>query len=102
MSAATFDDLHLLTVLGGTRSYTEAARRLGVSKASVSTRIAALERTAGVPLVRRTTRSVTLTPAGQQFVEAASHAFEHIARTFDGVRDLADKPRGLVRVTAPV
>ena len=60
-----FADLHLLTVLGETRSYTQAARRLGISKASVSGRIAELERTAGVPLVRRTTRSVGLTQAGQ-------------------------------------
>lgn len=102
MSQPTFDDLHLLTVLASTRSYTEAADRLGISKASVSMRLAALERTAGVPLVRRTTRSVTLTPAGQQFVDASAHAFEHIARSFEGVRDLADEPRGLVRVTAPV
>jgi DNA-binding transcriptional LysR family regulator len=102
VKSPTFDDLHLLTVLASTRSYTEAARRLGVSKASVSVRLANLERTAGVPLVRRTTRSVTLTPAGQQFVDASTHAFEHIARSFDGVRDLADEPRGLVRVTAPV
>lgn len=97
-----FDDLHLLTVLAQTRSYTEAARRLGVSKASVSMRLAELERAAGVPLVRRTTRSVALTPAGQQFVDQAAHAFEHIARSFADVRDLADEPRGLVRVSAPV
>jgi hypothetical protein len=52
-----------------TRSYTQAARRLGISKASVSTRIAELERVAGVPLVRRTTRSVGLTQAGQQLTD---------------------------------
>ena len=45
-----FADLHLLTVLAETRSYTQAARRLGISKASVSGRIAELERSAGVPL----------------------------------------------------
>src|SRR5659263_170478 len=54
-------DLHLLTVLAATRSFTETARRLGVSKASASTRISELERSAGVLLVRRTTRSVGLT-----------------------------------------
>ena len=38
----SFADLHLLTVLAETRSYTQAARRLGISKASVSGRIAEL------------------------------------------------------------
>jgi DNA-binding transcriptional LysR family regulator len=97
-----FADLHLLTVLSQTRSYTQAARRLGISKASASMRIAELERAAGVPLVRRTTRSVGLTQAGQQLVEETQAAFERIAHSFAGVKDLAGAPRGLVRVTAPV
>ena len=36
--ATAFSDLHLLSVLAQTRSYTQAARRLGISKASASTR----------------------------------------------------------------
>lgn len=105
MSTATlpvFSDLHLLTVLAQTRSYTQAARRLGVSKASVSMRIAELERAAGVPLVRRTTRSVGLTEAGQQLVDETQGAFARIEQSFSGIQDLAGTPRGLVRVTAPV
>jgi DNA-binding transcriptional LysR family regulator len=97
-----FADLHLLTILAQTRSYTQAARRLGISKASASMRIAELERAAGVALVRRTTRSVGLTQAGQQLVDETQAAFERIAHSFAGVRDLAGAPRGLVRVTAPV
>ena len=97
-----FADLHLLTILGETRSYTQAARRLGISKASVSTRIADLERAAGVPLVRRTTRSVGLTQAGQQLAEETRGSFERIAQSFAGIRDLAGHPRGLLRVSAPV
>lgn len=97
-----FADLHLLTVLGETRSYTQAARRLGISKASVSSRIAELERAAGVPLVRRTTRSVGLTQAGQQLADETRASFDRIAQSFAGIRDLAGSPRGVVRMTAPV
>jgi len=97
-----FSDLHLLTVLAQTRSYTQAARRLGISKASVSMRIAELERATGVPLVRRTTRSVGLTEAGQQLVDDTQGAFTRIEQSFANVKDLAGMPRGLVRVTAPV
>jgi DNA-binding transcriptional LysR family regulator len=97
-----FADLHLLAVLGETRSYTQAARRLGISKASASTRIAELERAAGVPLVRRTTRSVGLTQAGLQLADETRASFERITQSFAGIRDLAGTPRGLLRVTAPV
>lgn len=95
-------DLHLLTVLAATRSFTETARRLGVSKASASMRISELERTAGVLLVRRTTRSVGLTEAGQQLVNDMLPAFGRISESYTAVKDLVGTPRGLVRVTAPV
>ena len=102
LAAPAFSDLHLLTVLAQTRSYTQAARRLAISKASVSMRIAELERAAGVPLVRRTTRSVGLTEAGQQLVDETQASFTRIEQSFSGIKDLAGTPRGLVRLTAPV
>jgi DNA-binding transcriptional LysR family regulator len=99
---ALWTPLYWLTVLGTQGSYTAAARRLGVSKAAMSQRIADLERAAGVALVRRTTRSVQLTEAGARLVENTRDAFEQIAVGFSGVRDLADAPSGMLRITAPV
>ncbi|HEY6516419.1 MAG TPA: LysR family transcriptional regulator [Steroidobacteraceae bacterium] len=99
---ATLPDLHMLTVIAETRSLTQAARRLGVAKSSVSMRLKDLERSIGVPLVRRTTRSITLTSAGQQLVDETRASFAHIERGIAGVKDLAGAPRGLVRMTAPV
>ncbi|CDN87650.1 LysR family transcriptional regulator [Hydrogenophaga intermedia] len=94
--------LHWLTVLAQHGSYTAAAQRLGVSKAAMSQHISELERAAGVPLVQRTTRSVRLTEAGQRLVDGLREPFERIAQGFASVRDLAEVPAGLVRVTAPV
>ena len=68
----------------------------------MSQRITELEKAAGVALVRRTTRSVHLTDAGAMLVESTRGAFSEIATSFAGVRDLADAPRGVLRVTAPV
>jgi len=99
---ALWSHLHWLVVLEQQGSFTSAAVRLGVSKAAMSQRVAELERAAGVALVTRTTRSVRLTEAGQRLVDETRGAFEHIADSFAGVRDLADEPRGLLRVTAPV
>ncbi len=94
--------VHWLSVLGMLGSFTAAAQRLGVSKAAMSQRIAELERAAGVPLVLRTTRSVRLTEAGQQLADATAGAFQAISTAFAGIKDLADAPRGRLRVTAPV
>ena len=94
--------LHWLSVLAQQGSYTAAAARLGVSKAAMSQRIAELERAAKVTLVQRTTRSVRLTEAGQKLVDGTRAAFEQIENSFSRVRDLADQPSGLLRVTAPV
>jgi DNA-binding transcriptional LysR family regulator len=94
--------LYWLTVLDQQGSFTSAATRLNVSKAAVSLRIAELEKAAGVALVRRTTRSVQLTEAGRQLVESTRHAFDQIAQSFSGIQDLAEAPRGILRVSAPV
>jgi len=94
--------LHWLSVLAQQGSYTAAAARLGVSKAAMSQRMAELERAAKVTLVQRTTRSLRLTEAGQKLVDDTRAAFEQIEQSFAQVRDLAEQPSGLVRVTAPV
>lgn len=95
-------DLHLLTVLAQTQSFTRTAQRLGISKGSVSAHIAKLEKSVGVPLVRRTTRSVVLTEAGSRLAQDIEVSFARIAESFGHVHDLAGAPRGLLRVTAPV
>jgi len=99
---ALWTHLHWLSVLAQQGSYTAAAARLGVSKAAMSQRIAELERSAKVTLVQRTTRSLRLTEAGQKLVDETRASFEQIAHSFAQVRDLAEQPSGLLRVTAPV
>lgn len=94
--------VHLLTVIAQTGSFTQAAQRLSVSKAAVSQRVAELERSVGLTLVQRTTRSMRLTDAGRRLVEDTAESFAQIARSLSGVRDMAGEPRGLVRMTAPV
>lgn len=94
--------IHALAVLSKMGSFTATAHRLGISKAAMSQRIAELERAAGVPLVRRTTRSVNLTEAGQMLVDRTGKAFEVIEAGFAQIRDSGSGPRGLLRVTAPV
>lgn len=101
-TAPLWPHVHALGVIAQSGSYTQAAQRLGLSKAAVSQRIAELERAVGVPLLARTTRSVRLTEAGRQLVEETAASYAQIEQSLAGVRDLAARPQGLVRLTAPV
>lgn len=95
-------NIHCLIILAQQGSFTSAARRLAISKAAMSQRMVELERAAGVPLIQRTTRSVRLTEAGQRLVDETREAYASIAHSFADVQDLAEIPRGLLRITAPV
>lgn len=78
--------LRVFAVAGRTLSFTKAAEILNVTQAAVSHQIRVLEDQLGVPLFRRTTRSLELTVAGQQLLPAAVAAFAQIERAVAGVR----------------
>lgn len=85
-----------------TRSFTEAARRLGLSKASVSREIARLERRLGAQLLRRTTRKMSLTEIGEVFYAGCQRVAEEAEQAERSVGALQAEPRGEVRVAASV
>lgn len=97
-----WSQLQALVALARLGSFTQAAQRLGLSKAAVSQRVAELERHLGQQLVQRTTRSVRLNEAGQRLVEQAEPGLALLSRSLQEARDAAGAPRGLLRVTAPV
>jgi LysR family transcriptional regulator, transcriptional activator for dmlA len=93
-------DLSFLVVLSASPNLSAAAREMGVSKAAVSKRLANLERRAGIPLVNRSTRRMSLTPEGEAAAERARGILadiEELDRLLTGSKKL---PRGLLRVNA--
>jgi DNA-binding transcriptional LysR family regulator len=72
-------------------SLSGAARQLGTSLAAVSRHLAALEQDLGVPLARRTTRRLEVTPAGRRYYE---HAL-HVVRAVDEARQSVLSGSGL-------
>lgn len=85
-----------------TGSFTEAARRLGLSKASVSREIARLERRLGAQLLRRTTRSMSLTEIGERFHAGCQRVAEEVEQAERSVGELQAEPRGELRLVASV
>lgn len=93
-------ELGLLVALGHSASLSAAARDLGLSKAAVSKRLALIEGRAGVVLVNRTTRRMSLTPEGEAVVERARHILGEMEELDRVLRQAQALPRGLLRVNA--
>jgi DNA-binding transcriptional LysR family regulator len=85
-----------------TGSFTAAARRLGLSKASVSREVARLERRLGAQLLRRTTRSMSLTEIGEAFHAGCQRVAEEAELAERSVGELQAEPRGEIRLAASV
>ena len=80
------------------RSFTKAARRLGVSRSALSHAVRRLEERLGVRLLARTTRSVAPTEAGQQLIARLRPALGEVESVLDQIVGLRDQPRGRVRL----
>lgn len=83
-------------------SLTQAAGRLGKALPTVVRSLASLERALGVPLLRRTTRRMSLTEEGRLYVERCRRILADVAETEQALTHQQSEPRGELRVTAPV
>jgi DNA-binding transcriptional LysR family regulator len=80
------------------RSFTRAAKRLGVSPSALSHAIKGLEEEIGIRLLARTTRSVAPTDAGEQLIARLDPALTDIREALGQVAGLRSRPAGRVRV----
>jgi len=81
--------------------FSAAARATGLEKTRLSRRVRALEEQLGVRLLKRNTRSVTLTVAGERFFAQAGMLMDEARSAFDSVIDLRREPSGAVRMSCP-
>jgi DNA-binding transcriptional LysR family regulator len=82
-------------------SFAAAARRLGVTPSAVSRKVARLEKELGVPLLARTTRSLSLTHDGHAFHARCVRIIEELSEARDALARVRKKPSGLLRIDAP-
>ena len=94
-------DVYTFKKVAATLSFSDAARRLGVSRSAVSKQINRLERDLGVVLINRTTRSVNLSEAGRTFDQYTSEIDTKIERAVEIVRSTKQNPQGTVALTIP-
>lgn len=88
-------------VVAEEKSFRRAAARLGVSPAAVSKAVAALEAAVGQTLFQRTTRSVSLTPAGATFFERCQQAVASVRGARAVLASARSEPSGVLALSVP-
>ncbi|MEO1133138.1 MAG: LysR family transcriptional regulator, partial [Cyanobacteria bacterium J06639_1] len=83
-------------------SFAAVARDRQVDPSSISRAIATLESKLGVRLFQRSTRRLVPTEAGNAYFERVISIVDQLSRAGQIAADMSDRPRGTLRVTAPV
>ncbi|WP_353889388.1 LysR family transcriptional regulator [uncultured Paraburkholderia sp.] len=93
-------ELEVVLAVARRRGFRSAAVDLDMSTSAVSNAVAGLEARLGVRLFHRTTRSVSLTEAGQRFVDQIRPAVAHIQDAMAAVSEREDKLTGTIRINS--
>ena len=92
-------DLRAFIMVAREQSFTKAAAKLGVSQSALSYTIRTMEARLGLRLLTRTTRSVSLTEAGERLLRSIGPRLDEIESEISALSELRDKPAGTVRIT---
>src|SRR5213080_1285247 len=101
MKTNDLNTLAAFLVVAEERSFTRAAKKLGVSPSAMSHAMRGLEEDMGVRLLSRTTRSVSPTEAGEQLLGRLRPALTDVKEALDQLSGLRNKPAGRLRLVVP-
>ncbi|HBF29134.1 LysR family transcriptional regulator [Rhizobium sp.] len=101
MSDLPLADLDSFAAIARLRNFRAAAKLRGVSASSLSEAMRRLETRVGVRLLNRTTRSVTLTDAGERLLERLSPTLADIELALDEINQFRARPFGRLRLNVP-
>ena len=100
MQKAGLSELTVFVEIARQRSFSAAARNLGVSPSALSHAMRAFEARLGVRLFNRTTRSVALTEAGERLLQRAGPALADLQDAVSEAASSRDRPSGVIRISA--
>jgi len=95
------EGMRVFVAVADARGFAPAARLLSMSPPAVTRAIAAIEQHVGAQLLRRTTRSVTLTDVGERFLADCKRILADVAEAEAAAGGAYSAPQGLLAITAP-
>lgn len=98
LNRSDLSDFAYFMAIARHRSFRKAAQEMGVTPSALSHAMSALEERRGVRLLNRTTRSVTLTSAGQDLFSAIEEPLRTITEASISLDRLRDTPAGRIRI----
>lgn len=101
MKPSDLSGLSMFVAVAEARSFTGAARKLGMTQSALSHAVRRLEASLGVRLLTRNTRSVAPTVAGERLIETLAPALREIGERVSELTDAGDEPAGLIRISTP-
>ncbi|MFF6013312.1 LysR substrate-binding domain-containing protein [Rahnella sp. R3(2024)] len=101
ISTESFSNIVHFVTAANSRSFTEAAEQLGVSKSAIGKSIQRLEHNLGIPLFHRTTRKISLTTEGEAYLASCQSALETLQMAEMALRSKLTEPTGTVRIDLP-
>lgn len=100
MAKESYSQILALMAIARENNFTRAAGQLGISQSMLSLVVRRMEAELGVRLLTRTTRSVSLTEAGERLLRSVGPRIEDVISQLDVLSELNDRPGGRVRLTA--
>ncbi|MGF6924331.1 LysR family transcriptional regulator [Paraburkholderia sp. 40] len=97
----TFSGILIFVTAAKSRSFTDAAEELGLTKSAVGKAIAKLEDRLGAQLFHRTTRSISLTADGEAYFAACASALDEISTAETALGPSLQRPVGRLRIDMP-
>jgi DNA-binding transcriptional LysR family regulator len=98
MNRAQFAELNAFVAVAERTNFARAAAHLGITASTISQTIRALEERLGMRLLNRTTRSVSLTDAGEKLLERIRPAITELGAAVEDLNEFRDTPRGTLRL----
>jgi DNA-binding transcriptional LysR family regulator len=97
-----FTSLQVFVKVAASGSLSAAGRDMGLSQTMVTKHVAALEARLGVRLFHRSTRRLSITEAGRNFLESVERILSELDAAYASIAADRFEPRGLLRLNAPV
>lgn len=98
----TLKSLQVFSTVASTKSFIVAANQIGISAAMASKHVQNIESKVGARLLNRTSRKVSLTEAGENYLVHVKSLLEGLEEAEEFIKESTVEPKGMLKVSLPV